>query len=623
MSKFHTLVRRFEPGNLYLAVLCVAGLAAFIHTNQWSYFRYSTSDWVLVYTMLGAALMMEYFTFQLPPEGNTQSMDSSIYLACIFIYGSELSLSVLLLSSIIVAVYNRKINVWRHMANFSVYCLMIFVSSYVYIWAGGIAGPLDNENLLPYFLALTAYCVTNAIAIGLYYFIRFRYSLYDSLRGFFAESLLVYLCTLILSLILTVLIVHNGILGLLLFLGITILLSHAFKQLFDMYRKIEEKANMDRRTGLFNHSYFENILEVEMHKAKAEGTPLTLALIDIDDFKKYNDHFGHLKGDQLLGFLGERLKQESEGSEVTVSRYGGEEFTLLMPGMELEEAYRYIDRIRKKLNDTYFDGVEIFPHGCLSFSAGVAPYQIDLYDKSQLVDQADKALYYAKKQGKNVVHAYGSHNSIEQEINLGQEIHDIEQQLNLFIYKDIGTFKHSKRVFKYAMDMSEVLQLQPQEKRTFVLGALIHDIGKLELPWNVLNKKEKLTDEEWELIKSHVTWGKRIASTNENFKELIPYIELHHERYDGKGYPYGFRGSEIPRLCRMLTIIDSFDAMTTERPYQQTKSVEQAITELRACAGTQFDPELTELFIRYIQDLHHMHVSSKEENDELVSPMLD
>lgn len=134
----------------------------------------------------------------------------------------------------------------------------------------------------------------------------------------------------------------------------------------------------------------------------------------------------------------------------------------------------------------------MFPHGCLSFSAGVARYQVDMYNKSQLVDQADKALYYAKKQGKNNVHRHGSNDGMEHEIDLVLDVRDIEQQLNLFRYKDIDTFKHSKRVYKYALDLSELLELDNAEKRQFVLGALIHDIGKLEIPWSILNKRKSL-----------------------------------------------------------------------------------------------------------------------------------
>ncbi|MFB8377134.1 bifunctional diguanylate cyclase/phosphohydrolase [Paenibacillus taichungensis] len=601
MNFIRNLIHRADRSSMYVVLLSCTGIGIFLYMNKWSYLHLSSDEWVMVYTMLGAALILDYFTFQIPPKGNQQSMDSSVYLSCIFMFGGAFSLSVLLPVSLILLIKDRKLTWWKHIVNFSIYSLMIAGAAYVFTWTGGIPGALDGYNLLPYFAALAAYFIINTITLGLFFHFSTKDALQQMKRVFVTESLLVYLCTLILALVLTILVVHNGVLGLLLYLSLSILLSHAFKQLFVMYQSIEEKANTDQRTGLFNHSHFESMLETELGNARSQGTPLSLGLIDIDDFKKYNDRFGHLQGDSLLALLGDFLSRKTEGTQVTAFRYGGEEFTLLMPGMDLDEAYAFMNKLRKQLNDTPFEGVEVFPHGCLSFSAGVARYEVDMYNKSQLVDQADKALYYAKKQGKNNVHRHGSNDGMEQEIDLVQDVRDIEQQLNLFRYKDMDTFKHSKRVYKYALDLSELLELDNVEKRNFVLGALIHDIGKLEIPWSILNKKEKLTAEEWETIKGHVIWGKKMAMTNERFADLIPYIELHHERYDGAGYPYGLKGSEIPRLCRMLTVIDSFDAMTTERPYQETKNVDEAIKELQMCSGSQFDPELAELFIRYIQ----------------------
>ncbi|MEK4664339.1 diguanylate cyclase [Priestia sp. FSL H7-0729] len=601
MNFIRNLIHKADRSSLYVILLSCTGIGVFLYMNKLSYLHLTTADWVMVYTMLGAALILDYFTFQIPPKGNQQSMDSSVYLACIFMFGGAFSLSVLLPVSIILLIKERKLTWWKHIVNFSIYSLMITGAAAVFEWTGGQSGTLDGYNLLPYFAALAAYFIINTITLGLFFHFSTKDALQQMKRAFVTESLLVYLCTLILALVLTILVVHNGVLGLLLYLSLSILLSHAFKQLFVMYQSIEEKANTDQRTGLFNHSYFESMLESELTTARTQGTPLCLGLIDIDDFKKYNDRFGHLQGDSLLALLGDFLMRKTEGTSVTAFRYGGEEFTLLMPGMDLDESYQFMNKLRKQLNDTPFEGVEVFPHGCLSFSGGVAPYQVDMYNKSQLVDQADKALYYAKKQGKNNVHRHGSNDGMEHEIDLVQDVRDIEQQLNLFRYKDMDTFKHSKRVYKYALDISELLALDNAEKRRFVLGALIHDIGKLEIPWSILNKKDKLTPEEWETIKGHVTWGKKMVITNDRFADLIPYIELHHERYDGKGYPYGLKGIEIPRLCRMLTVIDSFDAMTTERPYQETKNVEEAIRELRACSGSQFDPELAELFIRYIE----------------------
>lgn len=601
MTTFLSKIKKVDISQWYIAVLCLAGMITFSQYNGGAFFSYSPEEWVTLYIMLGATLILNSLTFRLPPEGNVMSFDSSIYLACIFIYGGEMALSVLLFSFLCYLIYKRNVPWWKQLTNFTLYSLMISLSDTVYESLGGTRGSVDDQNLPVYMISLAVYFSVNTIGMFMYYYLLYRKDLYNTLKGFVKETMLVYLCMLILSLVLTVLIVHNGVLGLILFLGLAILLSHAFRQLFNMYHQILNRSNLDQRTGLYNHSYFESSLETSIDEARKNETPLTLAMIDIDDFKKYNDSFGHLKGDTLISFLGSLLKEETKDTPIIASRYGGEEFTLLMPGYAIEEARSFVDRIRKKLNDTPFDGVEVFPHKCLSFSAGIAEYEIELYDKSQLVDYADKALYYAKKQGKNTVHTYGCNVEMEADIDLDQEIHYIEQQLNLFIYKDIDTFKHSKRVYKYALDMSSQLGLEKDERRNFILGALIHDIGKLEIPWGVLNKKGKLTSEEWETVKQHVTWGKKIAMTDHRFKDLIPYIELHHERYDGKGYPHGLKGKEIPKLCRMLTVIDSFDAMTSERPYQKTKTFEEAIVELRDCSGTQFDPKLVELFISYIQ----------------------
>ncbi|MHA6532258.1 bifunctional diguanylate cyclase/phosphohydrolase [Paenibacillus sp. BAC0078] len=588
--------------HLYSFIICLIGLGLFVFYDAKPLLHFPFSAWGWITAMSGAAVILTIFTFQLPPQGNGLSLDSAVYLACIFIFGLPFTLTVLLLCSLILLFVEWRATAWwKQVTNFSMYCIMIISASYIFTALGGVQGPLLSSHLSSYVGAMAVYFILNTLLIGFYYYLVYHQNLYDTLKGMLTDTILAYLCTLVLSLVLTILLYHNRLLGLGMFLCLSIMISYSFKRLFSMYRDIEERANRDQRTGLFNHSYFEARLEEAMRNSRACGTALSLAMIDIDDFKKYNDHFGHLKGDGLIVFLAELLKKATEGTDIIVSRYGGEEFTLLMPGYDPAASKQFVERLRKTLNNSPFEGTEIFPQGCLAFSAGIAGYQPDVHFKSELVDHADQALYYAKKQGKNLVHIYGNQSLLEQDIDFSQDVRDIEQQLNLFMYKDLETFKHSKRVFRYALDISELLKLDTLSKRQFTLGALIHDIGKLEIPWGILNKKDKLAPEEWEMVKWHVTWGKEMALTNDKFKDLAPYIELHHERYDGKGYPYGFKGEEIPRLCRMLTIIDSFDAMTTERPYQRTKSFEEAIIELRSCAGSQFDPGLTELFIQYIE----------------------
>jgi diguanylate cyclase (GGDEF)-like protein len=595
--QFFLLARK--PGHMFAILVSLAGASLFAVSNALSLNSYSLPDWIMVYTLIAGVLILEKYTFRLPPEGNQQSMDSSIYLAAVFVYGSPFSLFILFVSSVMLSIYDRSMVWWKRPLNFAIYTFMISGAHLTFLLLGGKYGTFDLHQFYAYLASLAVYFSINVLFVGSYFYLIYKGTFYDFIRSILKDTLFAYTSTLLLSLVLMILIVSNHSLGLFLFLAIAVLLSHVFQQLFLMYSKISERANIDQRTSLFSHSYFEEKLDNYMQQARDDDTPLTLALLDLDDFKKYNDAFGHPQGDRLLGFFGQIVKTESEAQEWFAARYGGEEFSIIMPGFTKERAKASINALRKKINDTPFEGTEVFPHGCISFSAGLLEVSTETYNKSQLIDMADRALYVAKAKGKNNVFIYGEESNLPQ--NLEQELNELEQQLKIFLSKDVYTFKHSKRVFSYAVDMAEQLKLNDNDRRLLILGSLIHDIGKLEIPRDILNKVSPLTQEEWIIVKKHVLWGKQIVLATDKFKDLAPLVELHHERYDGKGYPNGLKENQIPRLARMLCIIDSFDAMTTERPYQKTKSFEEALKELEACSGSQFDPELVVHFIDYMK----------------------
>lgn len=599
--------------NKYLLLVSTLGFISFIAFNDFP--LHSTFEWVIIFALAGAILLLNHYPILLPPKGNSLSMDSSIFLASLFLFGLDITLGVLLINSILFAWTQRKIVWWKHVFNFSIYSLMIICAYYAFILSGGKIGSIHIDNFFPYLLSLSIYFAINVLLIGIYFIFAAAESLINVFKDIIKETIATYISTLMLSLVLVMLMNTDKIFGLSLFTCIAFLLSLAFKQHFNLYKEISEKANKDFLTGLNNHGYFKEVLEKELAAAKETDQPLSVVIMDIDDFKKFNDLYGHIEGDHLLQEFGALLQTESDAANYTVARYGGEEFAIIMPNTNRHTAYSFMNELRKKVNDTYYKGVERLPYGCLSFSSGIAECEKETYNISELLNKADQAMYAAKHQGKNLVHIYNgrSEYSVQHSLSLEKDLEEAEFQLKIFLSKDVYTYRHSKRVYQYAVDFSRMLNLSVHERKTLILGALVHDIGKIEIPRDILNKKGKLEPHEWEMMKKHVTWGKEIISTNKKLEDLIPLVELHHERYDGHGYPYGLAGKSIPKLARILCVIDSFDAMTTERPYQKTKSFQEAIEELRNCSGKQFDPQFIEPFIALIKQLDHLGEELKEE----------
>lgn len=603
------------PANTYLFLISAIGILLFTFLIKIPH--YSQMNWTIMFAFSGSILLLNYYTILIPPKGNSLSMDSSIYLASLFLYGLHSTLLVLFIHSVIFAIIQRKIAWWKHLFNFSVYTLMIICSYYAFILLDGSIGPISSKFIIPYLLSFGTYFALNLLLVGAYFILDATENIINFFKEILKETTATYLSTLVLSLVLVILMNPNRIFGLALFTFIAFLLSLAFKQHFNLFKEISEKANKDFLTGLNNHGYFKEILEKEVAIAKENDQPLSIVILDIDDFKKYNDLYGHIQGDHLLQEFGALLKTDSDAANFIVARYGGEEFSIIMPNTDRLAAYSFMNDLRKKVNDTYYKGVEGLPYGCLSFSSGIAECEKETYSISELLNKADQAMYAAKNQGKNLVQIYNGHSeySVQRSLSLEKELEEAEYQLKIFLSKDVYTYRHSKRVYQYAVDFSRALNLSVHERKTLILGALVHDIGKIEIPRDILSKKGKLDPHEWELMKKHVTFGKEIIATNKKLEDLIPLVELHHERYDGNGYPYGLAGKSIPKLARILCVIDSFDAMTTERPYQKTKTFQEAIVELRDCSGKQFDPQFIEPFIAMIKEFDN---SGDERKRELV-----
>lgn len=363
---------------------------------------------------------------------------------------------------------------------------------------------------------------------------------------------------------------------------------------------LTEMANTDILTGLYNHRYFQEMLKEYFLKGVSEKNPLSLIIMDIDYFKNYNDNFGHLAGDEVLKIFGALLK-ENVGETGFAARYGGEEFVIVLPGCHSRDAVQKAKEIKSKIDSHKFYGEEHQPGGKLTVSCGVATSPTHATKAKELIKQADNALYRAKSLNKNKVELYFS---VFEDLDLDENERDLLNSIRTLVSvinaKDRYTYGHSERVTGYSLKLARKISLAESEIRMLKYAAFLHDIGKIEIERDILNKPGRLNEEEWYMLKQHPRWGSDIVKSVKQLRPIVPVILYHHENYDGSGYPKGLHKDEIPLLARIIRIADSYDAMTSHRAYKRNMSPYEAITELQRCSGTMFDPGLTGLFIDII-----------------------
>jgi diguanylate cyclase (GGDEF)-like protein len=369
-------------------------------------------------------------------------------------------------------------------------------------------------------------------------------------------------------------------------------------------QELKSLANEDGLTGVYNHRFFHDTLREKIISCEKEPSPISVIFIDIDYFKHYNDLYGHQKGDDVLRSIGSLLKNIVRKEDI-VARYGGEEFSIILPNTLEKDAFTIAETIRKEIEETYFEGEENQPNGKITVSIGVSVYPDKAKTDVDLIKSADDALYRAKFFNKNRVESYTSildelkQDIDEKHIDLVTSIKTLISVINA---KDKYTYGHVERVVAYCKLLADRLNLSEEDKKTLIYGAYMHDIGKMNIAKDILIKKMPLTNEEWELLKQHPANGVEIIKPVKSLNNLIPLILYHHERYDGKGYPSNLKGEDIPYLVRLLSVVDSFDAMTSNRPYNKRKTYEEAIVELKKCSGSQFDPDIADSFIEVIKE---------------------
>ena len=340
-------------------------------------------------------------------------------------------------------------------------------------------------------------------------------------------------------------------------------------------KEIKYLAYRDSLTDLYNRKFF----EAEIERLDTERQlPISIIMGDLNGLKIINDSYGQKKGDELLIKTAELLKEVLREEDV-LARYGGDEFTILLPQTSNKIAKKIVERIKIKSREQNKDEISI------SISLGAATKKKKNQKMTETIKKAEDEMYQNK-----LSESRSSKSNVVQGL------------LNTLNTKSSETKEHAVRMTKLAFDFGENLGLPNYELNKLSLLATLHDIGKTTIPGNILKKPSKLENNEWELIKKHSEQGYKIASASEEFAAIADEILFHHEKWNGSGYPERLEKEEIPYLARIITIIDSYDVMTNDRPYSKAISKKKALIEINDCAGSQFDPELAEKFIEFIRN---------------------
>jgi diguanylate cyclase (GGDEF)-like protein/putative nucleotidyltransferase with HDIG domain len=376
--------------------------------------------------------------------------------------------------------------------------------------------------------------------------------------------------------------------------------------------RLASQALTDALTGLPNQRAFQERLTIEVARSRRYGRPVSLAILDLDHFKRLNDAHGHPMGDAILVEVGHRLTSCVRRDEM-IARIGGEEFAWILPESDLESAAEAIERARRTVSATPM------PQGIpISLSAGVCDLESAHGSTEELVRMADSALYWAKSHGRDQTFMF-SPDTIEslsaderaRRIQRDQSMAALRALARAVDAKDPGTLAHSERVADISCDLAARLGWSPADALRLRDAALLHDIGKVGIPDAILLKHGGLEPDEFDLIKRHTTLGAEIGVEPLDHAQR-EWIRQHHERWDGSGYPDGVAGYDISEGARIIAVADAWDVMTTARSsYAPTREPLDALAELERCSGGQFWPDAVRVMAQRVQELSATSESSQ------------
>jgi len=365
---------------------------------------------------------------------------------------------------------------------------------------------------------------------------------------------------------------------------------------------LQRLAITDGLTGLHNHRHFQEILSHEVERGLRYGSTFTLLMMDLDFFKNVNDRLGHQRGDDVLRRVSEVITVAARSSDF-VARYGGEEFVMILPETPSRQAEAVAQRVRQGVKRIV---LEVPNPPDLSISIGVADFPFCGKERESLIAAADAALMFAKRSGRDMVTHFSAVTPLDFDSAAlegltfrleGADLVTLEALAAAVDARDTFDRGHTARVVETVEKIIGPLGLDESDRDIVRAAARIYDVGKLVIPIEVLNRTDGLGDVEREAIRRHPDVGRSLLESTMKLAHLLPVVGHHHECWDGSGYPGGLKGEEIPLAARVIAICDAYQAMVSDRPYRKALSGEEVIAELRAGAGTQFDPDLVERFI--------------------------
>jgi len=354
-------------------------------------------------------------------------------------------------------------------------------------------------------------------------------------------------------------------------------ISHPSKVKNNIYyfKDIERLSFKDKLTGLYNKNFLdEEILRLDTKRQ----LPISIIMGDINGLKLINDAFGHIMGDNVLK-RSSKIMLSSLRSEDIISRVGGDEFIAILPKTTEATASMIVDRIKNKCESNPLDFIKI------SISFGVATKQFENEDIRDALTKAEEKMYFKKLK-----------ESKEAKLSM---IKFLKKNLEKVTFE---TKSHYERLKALSLLIANEIGLSDEEKSQLNLLCEFHDIGKIGVSKIILQKQDKLSNEEWEDVKRHSEIGYYIAREFKDSKQLDELILVHHERWDGSGYPGFLKKDEIPLVARVFAIADAYEAMVNDRPYKTRMSKQEALKEINDKSGSQFDPNISKIFVNTMQN---------------------